>query len=52
MGYLFNIGDDVFLVEQLVDPNKKMKDVKDFACIASPIMLYYWHFKRAGRHFA
>ena len=38
MGYLFNIG-DVFLVEQLEYPNKKLKDVKDFACIVFLIML-------------
>lgn len=47
MGYLFNIG-DVFLVEQLEDPNKKLKDVKDFACIAFLIMLYYCRFQEMG----
>ena len=38
VGYLFNMG-DVFLVEQLEYSNKKLKDVKDFACIAFLIML-------------
>lgn len=40
---------DMFLVEQLVFSNRKLKDVKDFPCIVSLDVLYYCRFSREER---